>query len=51
MQKQGTSDVAYLLGRFFNNAEPANQLKEKAEIAEIEEHNKRNDQRNTMITT
>ena len=51
MQKQWTSDVACLLGRFFNNAKPANWRKETAEIAEIVQHNKQNDdQHNTEIT-
>ena len=51
MQKQWPSDVTYLLGRFFNNAKPANRRKETAEIAEMVEHNKQNDdQHNTKIT-
>ena len=49
MQKQCTSDVTYVLGRFFNNAKSANRRKETVEIAEIAEHKKQNDQRNTKI--
>ena len=41
MQKQCTSDVRYVLGRFFNNAKSANRRKETVEIAEIAEHKKR----------
>ena len=50
MQKQWTCDVTYLLGRFFNNAKPANQRKETADNADIVEHNKQNGRHNTKIT-
>ena len=44
MQKQWTC----LFGQFLNGAKPENWRKEMVEIADIAEHSKQNDQRNTQ---